>query len=83
MLWAVKSPWNSDSNENGEGADKDLGKGGDERARDGGKGARNGGTGARDGGEGGANGSEGVRDGSEREDVRSSSWINGRPEFFV
>jgi len=74
MSWAVESPRNSDSNGDGEGANKDVGKGGDEGAADGGEGAR-------DGGEGGANGGEGARDGSEGEDTRSSCSINGRPEF--
>jgi len=45
MSWAVESPWNSDSNGNDEGADKDIGKGGDEGARDGGEGGASGGEG--------------------------------------
>ena len=52
VLRAGESPWNSDSNGNGEEADKYAGKGGDEDAADGGEGARDGGEGARDGGEG-------------------------------
>jgi len=43
MLWAVESPWNSDSNGNDEGADKAAGKGGDEGVADGGEAARDGG----------------------------------------
>jgi len=46
VLRAGESPWNSDSNGNGEEADKYAGKGGDEDAADGGEGARDGGEGA-------------------------------------
>jgi len=89
MSLVAESPRDYDSNGNNEGADKDIGKDGHERARDGGegaakggkeagdggKGAKAGGQGARDGGEGRANGGEGARDGSKGEDIRSSCFI--------
>jgi len=65
MSWAIESPQNSEGNGNGERADKDVGKGGDEGAADGGKGARDGGEGERDSGEG--------------KDTCSSCSIDGRP----
>jgi hypothetical protein len=89
-LQDLESPRNPDGNGKDEGARKDIGKGGDEGAGDGGEGAAEGGQGAGDRGErakdagGGARDrGGGARDRGEGDDIRFSWSITGRLGFFV
>jgi len=96
-LQDLESPRNPDGNGKDEGARKDIGKGGDEGARDGGEAAAEGGQGAGDRGEraqdagggardrgGGArDGGGGARDGGEGDDIRFSWSITDQLGFFV